>query len=75
MADFAIDIGYTDKKGEVLAPFVFDANDRAHRMARLDALFFELYGLDEAQIQYVLSTFLIVREKDEKQFGSYRTAP
>ncbi len=73
LADFAIDMGHVDKKGKVLAPNVFDSLDRAHRMARLDALFFELYGLNEKDIKYVLSTFPIVREKDEKQFGSFRT--
>jgi hypothetical protein len=39
MAPFARDVGYVDATGEVLPPFVWDAEDRAHRMARLDAIF------------------------------------
>ena len=73
LADFATDMGYVDQNGQVLLPNVFDPDNRAHRMARLDALFFELYGLSAKDIKYVLSTFPIVRETDEKQFGSFRT--
>ena len=56
--------------GSVKPPFAWDAEDRARRMARLDALFFHLYGLDA---DYILSTFPIVREQDEKAHGSFRT--
>jgi len=41
--------------------------------SRLDALFFHLYGLDENDTDYVLSTFPIVREQDMKAHGRYRT--
>lgn len=41
--------------------------------ARLDALFFHLYGLSEDDADYILSTFPIVREQDMKAHGSYRT--
>ncbi|MDS4042892.1 MAG: restriction endonuclease [Candidatus Competibacter sp.] len=64
---FAADMGY---EGE---PFVWDENDRRHRLARLDALFFHLYGLDRNDADYVLAQFPIVREQDEKQFGRYLT--
>ena len=73
LADFAVDMGYVDQNGQVLPPNVFDPDDRAHRMARLDALFFELYELSAKEIKYVLSSFPIAREKDEKQFGAFRT--
>jgi len=54
-------------------PFEWDENDRRHRMARLDALFFRLYGISSSDAEYVLSTFHIVREEDEKRFGRYLT--
>ncbi len=73
MAGFARDLGYVDAAGAVKPPFVWDADDRAHRMARLDALFMHLYGLSEADADYLLSTFPIVREKDLAAFGSFRT--
>src|SRR5690606_7812561 len=50
-----------------------DPEDRRHRMARLDALYFLLYGLDRGEASYVLGTFPIVREQDERAFGRYRT--
>ena len=48
-------------------------DDRRHLRARLDALYFHLYGLSRDDAGYVLDTFPIVRREDEKQFGHYRT--
>ncbi len=67
MKPFAEDMGYG---GE---PFVWDEDDRRHRLARLDALFFHLYGLDRKDAAYILDQFPIVREQDERQFGRYLT--
>jgi hypothetical protein len=74
MAGFAADLGYVDASGAVKPPFVWDADDRAHRMARLDALFIHLYGLSADDAAYILSTFPIVRDKDVAAHGRYRTA-
>ena len=41
--------------------------------ARLDALYFHLYGLSREDAGYVMDTFPIVRKDDEKEFGRYRT--
>ncbi|MGZ9059285.1 MAG: hypothetical protein ACXW14_08595, partial [Burkholderiaceae bacterium] len=73
LAPFARDLGYVEADGSVKPPFVWNPDDRAHRMARLDALFFHLYGLSEDDADYILSTFPIVREHDVKAHGSYRT--
>jgi len=67
LAPFARDLGYT---GE---PFEWDEEDRRHRMARLDALYFNLYGLTRDEASYVLDTFPIVREQDEARWNRYRT--
>ncbi|HVC16752.1 MAG TPA: hypothetical protein VNE18_05560, partial [Rhodanobacter sp.] len=67
LAPFARDLGYDG------APFAWDAEDRRHRMARLDALYFNLYGLSRDEAAYVLDTFPIVREQDEAAFNRYRT--
>ena len=67
MAPFARDIGYDGP------PFTWDEEERRHLRARLDALYFHLYGLDHDDADYVLSTFPIVRREDEAAFGSYRT--
>ena len=73
LAAFARDLGYVEADGSVKPPFVWSRDDRVHRMARLDALFFHLYGLNEDDADYILSTFPIVREQDMKAHGSYRT--
>jgi hypothetical protein len=67
LAAFARDLGYDGP------PFAWNAEDRRHRMARLDALYFNLYGLSRDETAYVLDTFPIVRAQDEAAFGRYRT--
>ena len=67
LAPFARDLGYDGP------PFRWDEEERRHLRARLDALYFHLYGLTRDDAAYVLSTFPIVRREDEAQFGVYRT--
>ena len=67
MAPFARDLGYDGP------PFPWHDDERRHLRARLDALYFHLYGLSRDDAGYVLDTFPIVRREDEKQFGCYRT--
>ena len=67
MAPFARDLGYD---GE---PFIWNEEERRHLRARLDALYFHLYGLSRDDAEYVLDTFPIVRREDEVAFGTYRT--
>jgi hypothetical protein len=68
LAAFARDLGHDG------APYAWDEEDRRHRMARLDALYFNLYGLSRDEASYVLDTFPIVREQDEAHWnGRYRT--
>lgn len=73
MAAFAHDMNYIDAAGNVKPPLVWDPQDCAHRMARLDALFMKLYGLSVGDADYILSTFPIIREKDMLGWGRYRT--
>ena len=54
-------------------PFVWNEEERRHLRARLDALYFHLYGLIREDAEYVLDTFPIVRREDEAAFDSYRT--
>ena len=67
LAPFARDLGYDGP------PFRWDEEERRHLRARLDALYFHLYGLSHEDTDYILSTFPIVRREDEAQFGTYRT--
>ena len=63
MAPFARDLGYNGP------PFPWDEEERRHLRARLDALYFHLYGLSREDAHYILSTFPIVRREDEAAFG------
>ena len=67
MAPFARDLGYDGQ------PFLWDEEERRHLRARLDALYFHLYGLSRDDAEYILDTFPIVRREDEAAFGTYRT--
>ena len=67
MASFARDLGYDGP------PYIWDVEERRHLRARLDALYFHLYGLSRDDAGYVLDTFPIVRKDDERAFGCYRT--
>lgn len=67
MAPFARDLGYNG------LPFVWNEGERRHLRARLDALYFHLYGLGREDAEHVLSAFPIVQREDEKAFGRYRT--
>jgi hypothetical protein len=68
MAGFARDQGYDGP------PFRWDDEDRLRRRARLDAVFFHLYGLDREAADYVLGTFPIVRRQEEQRYdGRFRS--
>ena len=67
MIPFARDMGYDGP------PFIWNEEERRHLRARLDALYFHLYGLSRDDAGYVMDTFPIVRREDEAAFGRYRT--
>ena len=67
MAPFAHDLGCDG------LPFAWDEEERRHLRARLDALYFHLYGLTRDDVEYILGTFPIVCREDKKAFGHYRT--
>ena len=67
MVPFARDLGHHGP------PFPWDPAQRRHLSARLDALYFHLYGLTRDDVRYILDTFPIVRRQDEAEYGHYRT--
>lgn len=72
MAPFARDVGYVDAAGEVMPPFVWDADRRLHLRAKLDAVFFHLYGVtDRDDVRYIYSTFPIVERDETAAHGRY----
>jgi hypothetical protein len=73
------------KDGIPLAPFKWDEDRRAYLRAELDASYAHLYGLTRDELRYVLDpkdiyglgfpgeTFRVLKEKEEKLYGEYRT--
>jgi hypothetical protein len=78
--------GWARELGHHGAPFAFDAGRRAQLRAELDAYFAQLYGLSREELRYILDpedvmgegypteTFRVLKERERKQFGEYRTA-
>ena len=74
MAPLAVDLGHVDGADEVRPPFRWDPERRLHLCAKLDALFFHLYGVtDRDDVRYVWSTFPIVEQQDVQMYGRYRS--
>jgi hypothetical protein len=72
MAPFARDMGYLDADGEVKPPFAWDERRRLMLRAKLDAIYFHLYGItDRDDVRYIFSTFPIVEREDTEAWGSY----
>ena len=63
---FACDLGYRGP------PFVWNSRRRLHLRARLDALFFLLYGITSAEeVHYIYSTFPILQREELDTYGHY----
>ena len=74
MVSFARDIGHVDEGGEVRPPFRWDAERRFNLRAKLDALYFHLYGVtDRDDIRYIYSTFAKVKRVEQAAYGTYRS--
>ena len=71
IASFARDMGHIDAAGDVLPPFVWDEERRLFLRAKLDAVYFHLYGVtDRDDVRYVYSTFPIVEREETAAYGS-----
>lgn len=74
LTPFARDMGHLDKAGAVLPPFVWDEDRRLRLRAKLDALYFHLYGVtDREDVRHVWSTFPIVEREEIARWGRYRS--
>ncbi|MDX2079411.1 MAG: N-6 DNA methylase [Terrimicrobiaceae bacterium] len=79
LAPFARDLGYYGP------PFGWDEDRRALLRAELDAFYARAYGLDRDELRYILDpadikgpdypseTFRVLKEKEIRTFGEYRT--
>jgi len=74
-----------DPDGCPLSPFKWDEDRRAVLKAELDAMYAKLYGLTTEELRYILNpqdvygsdfpgeTFRVLKEKEIRQYGEYRT--
>jgi hypothetical protein len=79
LTSFARDLGYDGP------PFAWDEDRRAHLRADLDAFYARAYGLTRDELRYILDpadvkgpdypseTFRVLKEKEIRRFGEYRT--
>jgi hypothetical protein len=54
-------------------PFRWDLHRRFLLRCELDAAFFHLFGIPRDDVDYIMETFPVVRDRDEKRHGDYRT--
>ena len=74
MAPFARDMGYVDEIGTVKPPFSWDKERRLVLRAKLDAVFFHLYGItDRDDVRYIYSTFPIIERDEVAEYGIYKS--
>lgn len=75
IAPFARDLGYVDAAGGIRPPFVWNEERRLKLRAKLDAVFFHLYGItDRDDVRYIYSTFPIVERLEKATYGGrYRS--
>lgn len=67
LVSFGRDLGHDG------SPFRWDEERRFLIRYELDAAFFHLYGLSRDEVDYIMDTFSIVKQRDEQQHGEYRT--
>ena len=79
LAPFARDLGHDGP------PFAWDEDRRSHLRADLDAFYARAYGLTRDELRYILDpadvkgadypseTFRVLKEKETRQYGEYRT--
>lgn len=67
LAAFAKDCGYAGP------PLRWDDERRFLLRCELDAAYFHLYGIGRDDVEYIMETFRVWKEKEVKQQGEYRT--
>lgn len=64
---------YAHSLGVMRDPYAWDVLNRAKLRAEIDAALFHLYGVRGVDVKYIMESFVIVKRKEIKKFGEYRT--
>ena len=67
LSGFAQELGYDG------APFAWDTRRREWIRAELEAGFFHLYGLQREHVEHVVDAFDVLKRRELKVFGEYRS--
>ena len=54
-------------------PFIWDPERRFQLQSEIDAAFFHLYGISLDDAAYILDTFPVLKQSEERVHGEYRT--
>lgn len=74
IAEFARNLGGNRPDASIPAPFIWNDARRRTLRAKLDAVFFHIYGVtDRSTVKYIFSTFPIVEKDEIEAFTSYRS--
>lgn len=74
LTPFAEAIGFVNTDGIVQEPFPWDSDRRLSLRAKLDAVYFHLYGITEtAEIDHVHSLFKVEENTEVSLYGEYRS--
>ena len=65
LKNFASDLGFTGD------PYKWDDIRRRKLMSELDGLFAHLYGLNKEEVEYILDTFPIIKEREINEYGEF----
>ena len=77
----ALELSYTgtdldplaEQAGWTSAPYIWDTEQRMRTQASLHAFAFAAYGLTVADAEEILRDFDVLRRREEKEFGDFRT--
>ena len=65
-------MGYVDESSKVMPPYVWDTQRRLNLRAKLDAVFFHLYGVTSADdIRYIYEALPTLQRKEDASYGQY----
>ena len=64
---------FAEDCGDDGPPFVWDPERRFQVQCEIDAAFFHLYGISRDDTAYILDTFPVLKQSEERGHGEYRT--
>ena len=64
---------FAEDCGDSGPPFIWDPERRFQLRCEIDAAFFHLYGISRDDTAYILDTFPVLKQSEEREHGQYRT--